>query len=199
MSKTCVLCLAKEDAFKKSPKLCNTILIESNYFIVVPCIGPLVAGQVMILSKEHYPSLASMGSNAMKDFLNLTDSMKKDFSFNDNVLITEHGSVEEQSGGACITHAHVHWIPTFGEHSDSLNNSLPEININGNLSELVGIKTPYILVVGSDEKAKAFEAYNAHSQMMRKAICTKVGRFDWDWAKDPQTKLIEDTIKMWRK
>ena len=50
---------------------CNTILYKTSHFAVIPTIGPLVRGHVLIVSKAHTLSLATIadenggpGSNA---------------------------------------------------------------------------------------------------------------------------------------
>ena len=64
----CALCSAVADATRYTePFLYNSKLFESDRFVVVPSLGPLVPGHVMIVSKEHRESLASVGPAALKD------------------------------------------------------------------------------------------------------------------------------------
>ena len=190
----CSICTA----IKSEPDLIqNTVLFESERFVLLPTIGPLVAGHAMLASKVHYESLGEMGSLAISEFKEILKFFKQKFSFFSNVLITEHGSYNEQKGGACIVHTHIHLIPGFSNCFNILDDILPTTLIT-DLLQIENIRDPYILNMNCNNEFRLYEAYNSYSQIVRKAICKKYNRNDSDWSIDPKNDLIEKTISFWK-
>src|SRR5436190_19424259 len=122
MQATCEICVALNDAAREDRKLCNTPLKESEHFIILPCLGPLVKGHVLISSKKHYMNLFSMPEGCMDDFNSLVRfSIDRLGSI---ILFAEHGSFDEQMGGSCVTHTHVHVIPKMDDCYNVLDGTL---------------------------------------------------------------------------
>ncbi|GAB4017843.1 hypothetical protein GCM10028808_50480 [Spirosoma migulaei] len=175
----------------------NKVLFESKSFILLPTIGPLVAGHAMLASKLHYESLGQMGLEAINEFKGILSYFENKFSFFSNMLITEHGSYNQQKGGACVIHTHIHLIPNYSDCYNILDEILPELE-NPELTNLATTHAPYILNMNSQGDLKIYEAYNSYSQIVRKAICNKYKRYDSDWAADSKPELIQETINVWK-
>lgn len=195
----CKLCTALKDANSTNPSLWNKKLYETESFVILPTIGPFVQGHVIIVSKAHFPSLSSMGIGKISECYDLISRIIETQEV--DILFTEHGSFNQQDGGACIVHTHIHVIPEMGQYFDVLNDVLPDRNTEdkfAKFSDLNTIDFPYILNLNSKGRLAVYEAYNAHSQMMRKAICAKANRTDWDWERDPKVGVIESTVAAWK-
>jgi diadenosine tetraphosphate (Ap4A) HIT family hydrolase len=196
---TCELCNAVEDAHSSNPHIYNTILTQTSNFVILPTIGPLVKGHCIIVSKQHFDSISLMNTESIDELGQIFESLS--YMGNEKVLFTEHGSSYDQKGGACIIHAHVHILPGLGAHFNLLDEVLP-IRQKGvsirDLQSLSSVDYPYILNICSTGEFRLYEAYNVHSQMMRKAICNKVGNGIGDWKTDPKITLIQETIESWR-
>ena len=177
----------------------DTILLETANFLVTPSIGPLVRGHIMILSKEHHLSLASMPDEQIKECLDIAEKLA--IIRKEPLLFSEHGSFNSQMGGACIEHTHIHVIPNYSRFYHVLDNVLPvnkEFEAVQKLTHLKSVDFPYILNFTSDGKMRLYQAYNAYSQMMRRGICNALNRPDWDWSKNEKIDLIKETIKEWK-
>ena len=48
----------------------NTILEETTYFYVIPAVGSLVVGYVLILCKRHIYSMAELNNKEQKEYEN---------------------------------------------------------------------------------------------------------------------------------
>lgn len=195
---SCELCMASKDSFSSFPKLENTILFESKYFIIVPCIGPLIEGQVMILSKEHSTSLASMGSEGVDDFIEIFNMIRR--IYGKEVLLSEHGSFHLLKAGGCIEHTHIHVIPSFGNLYNSFDKNLAiykSIGSYENLTLLNDVDFPYIMNINGSSEVRVYEAYNIQSQLIRQVICGEMKRPIWNWRLDRNEDIIRNTIKIW--
>jgi diadenosine tetraphosphate (Ap4A) HIT family hydrolase len=91
---------------------------------VIPSLGPVTAGHVMVVSRSHAPNLAAMGPSVIDEYNALVESISARPGFGD-LLEGEHGAAADSPGGACITHTHVNLIPGFGYLLDELEFTLP--------------------------------------------------------------------------
>jgi ATP adenylyltransferase len=199
ISQSCELCSAIIDSKKANRKIWNTTLYETQNFLIIPSIGPLVLGQVMIVSKDHDINLLSMSKEYIKEFLEIAKHFE--VVIGGNALFAEHGSFNDQTGGKCIDHVHVHILPGFQDYFNILDDILPISSVSDAPDKVFdqhSIESPYILTFNSQNQVRLYEAYNSHSQMVRRAICAKVGRNDWNWRDNERIDLIQQTIKLWQ-
>lgn len=195
---SCDLCSANINSKELDHFIWNTILYESDNFIIVPSIGPLVVGQAMILSKKHSISLASMSSSDITECADIISYVIE--RIEGNILFSEHGSFNQQKGGGCIEHTHIHILPGLGKYYNILSDALPtsELILNyGDINKIGCADFPYILNLNSELQVSLHEAYNCHSQMMRKAICQEINNSNFNWRDDSKIDLIEETVKLW--
>jgi diadenosine tetraphosphate (Ap4A) HIT family hydrolase len=200
MNATCALCCALHDEQKMGgkPKMENIHLHETPRFVIMPCIGPLVPGHVLIVGKEHYLSLASMGREAIAEYEELVRvaAQRPPFS-TQGILEAEHGSTAAERAGACVVHAHIHLMPGLQKHSGMFDGGLKLIKAGTCLLELASITSPYIFVRGNLRRWCVYEASCLHSQMIRRTLCEVLGRDDINWKQSPRYDWIESTIKAW--
>ncbi len=163
----------------------------------MPAVGPLVAGHVMLVSKYHVPSLASMGREAISEYDGLVAQIVRNPGYSTgHVLEAEHGASEHDSGGACITHAHVNVIPTLGQYTDLFDGHLKTLLPGCKFVDIEGAPSPYILLRGMGV-VRLYDATGTPSQLIRRALCRRLGREDWDWAAFPNLERVEETLRLW--
>lgn len=195
----CELCKAIQDSInnKEMASVFNINLQESESFVVMPCIGPLFAGHVLIVSKGHYESLGSMPLKKIIEFESVLKSVLNRGNLYKNALVSEHGSYDKQKGGSCIEHTHVHVIPKIGKLYRVLDSVLPKTNII-TFKDIGELTEPYIFNYNNiDNKFVCYTAYNVESQMMRLAICNNLNRTDSHWALNDRKDLVIKTIDYW--
>lgn len=194
---TCALCGAADDKRLVIDGVnVNTILGRSGNFVIVPALGPLVVGHVLVVSAEHKAGLRYLPPADQQDYeilrMQLRSYCKK---LGDTLLEAEHGARDASLRGPCIRHAHVHILPGLGEAGRLFDNNLacPLIG-NGNVNTL----DSYIWV---DDGCRA-TAYDG-SRVMGQEIRQTIGRYlrldDWDWAVSSKPELVARTIKYWSK
>lgn len=193
LSPECSLCIALSSEGQKNNY--NKILYESTNFVAIPSLGPLTLGHILIVSKYHFESLAQMGKDKIIECRSFLEKLIGIKGPQEDLLIFEHGSYDNQKGGGCVTHTHIHIIPKFGIYFNILDNILktaPVISFN----ELGNVDFPYILSI-NNTGFRVYEAYNVHSQMMRKTICWKLKLTQWDWRKNDNKPLIKLSMDYW--
>jgi len=199
MNLDCPFCRAVSNLERGLPsRLQDTPLWKSQNFVVLPSVGPLTLGHVLVVSREHCTSLSSMGFAALREY----DSLRKyvarmDGLYKGNLLQAEHGAASDKRGGTCIVHAHVNWLPQSARFSRIIEGVLPKIPGIRGVSSLTNVSGPYIMVRVDGSRPKVYDATNSPSQLVRRLICESSGRDDWDWATSPNILLIQETVEHW--
>jgi hypothetical protein len=200
MDTDCALCDAIADATAGGvPKqIYNELLFTTPRFGVLSSIGPLSLGHVMIVSKHHWPNLASMGVDAIDEYEELVQTFRRLPPYSDGQLLeAESGSTDVRSSGACVVHTHVHWLPGFAEAVDIFDGMLPPIPGVHSLHDVGPEHGAYLFMRNSSE-TRILEARSLPSQAIRRALFEQIGRDDWDWGVAPRMDRIAETINLWR-
>ena len=196
----CVFCQALDGGSAPVvPVDYNARLASSARFVVLPALGPLMKGHVLVVSRDHAPSLASLGADAILEFERLVKKVRRLYlQLGGDLLEAEHGAVLAQSGGGCIVHAHVNLLPRAGQFYNILKGVLPHLNVSLPLTNLASVVQPYILLKAADGMS-VHDASAAQSQLIRRVLCRHFGRADdWDWAVFPRLDVVEQTIRFWK-
>src|SRR4051812_41060660 len=118
----CRLCNAIQNPFSSGElRACDTVLFKTKNFVLLPSIGPLVRGHAMFVSRKHYPSLASMIPEAIREYEETIGMFFRIPQIGGNLLEAEHGATADCHAGACVAHAHIHLLPGLMAHRDCLN------------------------------------------------------------------------------
>jgi ATP adenylyltransferase len=190
----CSLCKVADNNSKKS--ILNKTVFEWNNFLLIPSVGPIDIGHFLIVSKKHNSGLATMPLNEIEDFFKFANFIKSKLTSTD-LLFFEHGSYDNQDAGSCISHTHIHVLPKYSDCFSILDSTLDIAYKNFSISQFAEIDFPYIMTLNTSDNSRIYKAYNVHSQMMRKAICSKKHLSNWDWKADKNIKLIKQGIDFW--
>lgn len=191
----CTLCLALGDL---KDRIENTPLLVTKNFVVLPALGPLAVGHVLVVSRSHLPSFAMLGRELLMEYEQLVHIARSLPVYAEQGLLeAEHGATALGSGGACIDHAHINWIPSHSDKSRMFDGELTQIRAITSLSDLAGLTEPYILMRASANDGLVYSGAAVQSQLIRRRICSLDEREDWDWAVVPGFKSVEATIELW--
>jgi len=168
----------------------NRIIKQSDNFFVVPTIGQIIPGSLLILPKKHFETFAQIPINLIQESLSLinffaNDSVGKDF------ILWEHGATECTGSSCGVYHAHIHMIPVqkkidpenlVGENAfedASLERILLRLKNESNYILFKNIDNRFYYNLKENCNAERFQ-----SQYFRKWL---VSNFDltreWDWKK----------------
>ncbi len=91
----------------------NTPLIESSHFIVLPSLGALVEGWVLIVPKEHAIAMAALPTALFGELHSLTNFTRYLIAdIYGDAVVFEHGpSRDKRAVGCGVDHAHLHIVP----------------------------------------------------------------------------------------
>ena len=199
------------------------VLDETPHHVLLPDIGPLTQDHLLVVSKEHVPSFASLPANQHEDYQFLADSVVSRMSGlhpEMQPVVFEHGvgTVNGQfirCGGCGRTdHAHLHLLPVAREKHHNLLESFSAHNRNklgfeehtltnpfaaGELKSIVGDR-PYLLI-GDRQAGRVYiqnDTLEIPSQYIRTFLGNHLGIKNHNWkvmlAESPE--VAETRIKI---
>jgi ATP adenylyltransferase len=88
-------------------------LLETDNFYVVPSLGALVSGWLLITPKQHFICVGEIPESRWEELLELKNSVRKSMAERfDNVVVFEHGPSKPSCDIGCgVDHAHLHILP----------------------------------------------------------------------------------------
>jgi len=176
-------------AFLREAAPKGRVLLDDGEIVVVPSLGPLVVGHVLIVPRRHYLSVGALTAQSMQRFVSLYarvwDFLHEKFG---HCVAFEHGCADGgQRGGACIDHAHMHLLPVCVSLAEKLS-VIGKSEIIKDLGELrrwhAGRKA-YVFYESPDRVKRAWSVDIIPSQLLRMNIAAELGKSsEWDWRSD---------------
>ena len=204
---TCPLCaeingVDSYDQYKPvaPPELQNRILYSSEKFIVLPALGPLNEGHLLVLTRDHYLNFSQIPYSSTAEFFLLISFLKKSLtSTYGPTILFEHGPVSEnRKAGCCITHAHIHMLPLVVDIEFQLSSDFQRNKAQG-LGDLIFHRQqpPYIYYENQNGDSFVYEVYdNLPSQYIRQIIAYSIDNPEiWDWSENLRVNILVDTFK----
>ena len=80
-------------------KIENTIIEETKYFYILPTLGSLVDGYVLIVTKRHINSMSELNDNELEEYKTIIAKYQKLFNkvYNKTPIVFEHGTPNQNS------------------------------------------------------------------------------------------------------
>jgi ATP adenylyltransferase len=197
-------CLCSPHVSKDSPEFWNNPLFETANFTVVPSLGSLVPGWLMVVPKAHVICAGALALDLAKEMEQLTrdviTNLERSFG---EVCIFEHGpSASRKSTGCSVDHAHLHIVPVDFDLASAAQSFMPNDSVwkaGGWLScqqaYLQGLDYLYI----EQPIGKGRIATNAEfgSQVFRKAIAQHLGIIEqFSWRDFPKIDVVASTVEI---
>lgn len=172
----------------------NTVLGRRDKFLIIPALGPLVVGHVLVITAAHTEGLRYLPSGSQKSYALLSSEIRAYCARRgDTVLEAEHGAREGSVRGPCIRHTHVHVLPGLADAVRIFDDRRNLEVVRTGASRPFG---PYLWVSNGVEEA-LYDASGAIGQEIRRTLGERLAIVNWDWAIDPRTDLISCTKKYW--
>ena len=204
MKNNCTFC-AKLDrrSVELKPCIWDQVLFESPNFVVVPTVGAITEGWLLIVPRRHYLCFGGLE----KELLPELDTLRNDVgrvleACYGPVAIFEHGPAEpKQPVGCSVDHAHLHILSTtldlFGGVRDVFPQDLCWKALN-DFSDLMAVHKsglPYLYVEQPIGTARWASHPDFESQIFRKVIARNVGTPErFDWRDFPEQPIVESTV-----
>jgi diadenosine tetraphosphate (Ap4A) HIT family hydrolase len=177
------------------------IPVESESFAVIPSIGPLVAGHVLLSPNKHLKSFAQIPTRLEDEFAVMKKRLSEILAetYGQPVHYFEHGSAKSAEQPMCtVEHAHLHFVPTDAQIWPTIQHEFEWQQIESNIANLSAVvgDMEYIWYEsprGVSAVAKGVEG-TFESQYLRKIFARAVGLGEgWNWREFPRVATISDT------
>lgn len=176
------------------------IPLETPHFALIPSIGPIVRGHVLICPKRHCRSIAALTSELHPEYQafkrKVTDTLKA--AFGRPIHCFEHGAASRSARLICtVEHAHLHLVPAPAKISQIVLETLPWSRLTPGMSlASVALEGEYLTYESpSGENFVAQQEEPFESQLMRKIFASALNRANsWNWREDPRAADVEATL-----
>lgn len=170
----------------------NTPVYETENFVVIPSLGALVEGWLLIVPKVFYLNFSELPIEKLKEVNQIVDHLESCyrplFKASGSVVF-EHGPAMKQSTAGCgVDYAHLHWVPIDFDLvkgvSDFLNLRYEWQSIRGleDINSNVVIGKDYLYSRDQYGKSVMTSQEEVPSQTFRKVIAhylEQPEKFDW--------------------
>lgn len=165
----------------------SRIVARTDNFVVIPTLGQLLQGSLLVLPVSHVETCAALDRIAREELSALVREVSRRVSMTGEPLVFEHGAHAETGGSCGIYHAHLHVVPLprpevatslFPEHGATA----PDLDVAW--EALAGSRHYLLLATGSEVLYRDVgeELGRFPSQFFRRRIAE---RFDlpgpWNW------------------
>jgi diadenosine tetraphosphate (Ap4A) HIT family hydrolase len=181
----------------------NRPLIESPSFFVVPSLGSLLEGWLLIVPRCHFLSAAAMPADLVRELEQLKRRVHQALhSAYGTVCFFEHGPAAQKSATGCgVDHAHVHALPVPEAVLKLTEAYLPPgaTFSGGTLKgcrEAIDSGYDYLYFEGPTVGRQIAVSSGFSSQTFRRAVAQHLGRpGDYDWRANQNLDLVRATIE----
>lgn len=195
------LSLGRENAFARlyGTDPSSRILFRNENFAVIPSLGQIVEGYLLIVPTKHYTALADLPSELHEELPLLCLDVRSMLSqVYGPALFFEHGIRGTQAGGCGVEHAHLHAVPftSFREPFEELktHHCFKGIDSISELSQQVSLDSPYLYYEQTNGQAWVCETETIPSQYVRKLLAQSIGNESWDWRVSRREQALLSSI-----
>jgi len=188
---TCACIFCQE--FVDPPKSPNRILWEGDKFVLLPSIGSITPGYVLLMPRQHVRSFADLSSVELSTALDIAEQVRSIVSrrFGPTIL-AEHGPGQPGTrSAACCDHAHWHLIPCDPHQVSQVYDQTAGIPTSININELCQWKDQaYIFLSPLKHVYWVWPcSENTPSQFVRR-VCANILKLEdyYDWGVFPFTE-----------
>ncbi len=178
-------------------------LFESANFVVIPSLGSLIEGWLMIVPKKHYLAMGALSPYLVTEM----DELKQEvidrlIPLYGDVCCFEHGPCSANHRVGCgVDHAHLHVVPIKLDLVEAASLFLPagtkwERASFESCQRAFECRKDYLYVEQPIGIGRIAVHDNFGSQTFRKAIASQIGfKSEYNWREYPREEVIDQTIK----
>jgi len=165
----------------------NAPILNSENFVVVPTLGHFVPGWLLIVPRKHYVCFGAVPPKFIDEFLDVKRKVEYLLaSLYSAPIKFEHGPCSRGLAGACIDHAHMHFVPTTIDLKPELDSEFHHRSIQA-LDELTSeyrSGRPYFFYETAGGLSSLYQISVIPSQFARMLLARKLGMLEkYDWRK----------------
>jgi diadenosine tetraphosphate (Ap4A) HIT family hydrolase len=181
----------------------SRILFQSEAFAVIPSLGQIVEGYLLVLPRRHSKALGDLSVVDINELASISqwvgEILTREYG---PYVLFEHGTRSEGVGGCGIYHAHLHAVPldTISDRSDPvgvLKECFPYEKM-ANLREInertAGLSC-YLFYQDSEARGYLFNTGPLPSQYIRRLLAEATGEQVWNWRDVGREERLLATIE----
>lgn len=183
----------------------NIHLFETENFVVVPSLGSIVEGWLLIVPKKDHINFSLIDSGLGPELSQLLDLVKSKLrkAYKTEVVVFEHGPIATNCQVGCgVDYAHLHVVPT---KFDLLSGVKRFVGLDFEWQRIAGLhklignpnqESSYIYLQHQNSESFLALSDQIPSQLIRKVIASYLGQADrYDWKKFPEYEKIDKTVE----
>jgi diadenosine tetraphosphate (Ap4A) HIT family hydrolase len=207
----CCLCAQikgqpSEDLISRLSEDCRyvrRVAMESDTFAIVPSLGPLAPGHVLLCPKQHFKSLACVPVEYDRELAWLRATLTRALHdlYRTDVHCFEHGTAPESSRILCtVAHAHLHLVPATVDITEALMTDGEWTELEDGLASLQSaVGTAEYLYYEAPHGVRMVRLADSEripSQYMRRLFASALGRpHAWDWRVEPDVAQVDQAFR----
>jgi diadenosine tetraphosphate (Ap4A) HIT family hydrolase len=178
----------------------SRVLLRSDEFAVIPSLGQILEGYLLVLPIKHFKALGDPSSLLLEEFAAVSECVGKILrdQYGPYILF-EHGTRSEGVGGCGIYHAHLHVVPLaqVPDPVDALKSTFPYTKLAhpNEIGERSAGLPSYLFYQDSNARLYLFDTGPLPSQYMRKVLADALGGQDWNWRDAEREERLLATIR----
>jgi len=189
---------ANSFAIHYTHELASRTILEQDGFRVIPSLGQIVPGYLLLVPKHHYRAFADMSLEELTTAEALKTHLGGQLhSTYGDYLFFEHGARTSDSGGCGISHAHLHAVP-FPHEKDPVEELTRAFAFEqvSNLSELKRLQSdkPYLYYESVRGNRYVLDPPFIQSQYIRRLLAEALGVEAWDWRQCGREERLLGTL-----
>jgi diadenosine tetraphosphate (Ap4A) HIT family hydrolase len=163
--------------------------------------SPLTVGHLLLLPRVHYFCFSALLRTHLDELTGLLDMLRPLYAATfGELLVLEHGSAQDSTFNACVTHAHWHFVPVDGTKVDALmqRDALPRVELT-DLADLGGPQwqgRPYYYTAYAGEH-HVYEPWPGGKRQYLRSLIGQVLSIsdpEWDYAVVVRKELLRETM-----
>jgi diadenosine tetraphosphate (Ap4A) HIT family hydrolase len=187
----------------------NQVLFQTDNFVVVPTVGALVDGWLLIVTRESRICMGAIDDSLRRELEQVVtffaEALQDCYG---NVAMFEHGpSCFGLPVGCGVDHAHLHLLPAPGNLVNDVGR-VSSVDLQWRLADGLGTATEYfkagkayLYVEQPIGRATISNASEAPSQLFRKVVAYQIGHPEkYDWQSNPMESNVirtNHTVRRW--
>lgn len=180
----------------------NTPLSKSPNFVVLPSLGALVEGWMLVVPKQHFLSMGALPDSMIPEMQRLKQNVFERLErMYGAVCAFEHGPGGTQRSVGCgVDHAHLHMLPLQFDLASAVDTYLPS-GSEWRDADLTDCRLAarhgddYLYLEQPIGRGRIVRHQNLGSQLFRRAIAAYLGLpEEFNWRKNPQIENVNRTI-----
>jgi diadenosine tetraphosphate (Ap4A) HIT family hydrolase len=172
---------------------------DMGHFALIPSVGPLAAGHVLLCPQAHRCSFAALGPDEEVEVEPAIDATEDLLSrrYGPRLYLFEHGTGAASSQPACsVEHAHLHLLPSRSDLWPAVAQAVTWSALGDrSLTDVVGDRE-YLRFRQDDGRWWIHVPRRPlRSQLLRQHLARALGvQHVWDWRTHPRAELVRETF-----